>query len=174
MGGYNWIYRELVESEDDLIGAIAYSLYKRHKIEYIQQCEQETGDMPTSEQMAEFHRISSSQTSLDHYRHQADMLLSNLLNFATENIVSEMQRQQKEVIYQELQTLLAPIQTEIAKKEKLAIYGFRSNHQRLWHCYCIYFGWIVTQGLSAYFIGNTHTLISILIKPTHLNEWIFY
>lgn len=117
MGGYNWIYRELVESEDDLVGAVAYSLYKRHKIEYIQQCEQETGDMPTPEQMVEFHRISSSQTSLDHYRHQADMLLSNLLHFATENIASEMQKQQKEVIYKELQALLAPIQTEIAKKK---------------------------------------------------------
>lgn len=114
---YNWIYRELVENEDDVVGAIAYSLYKRHKIEYIYQCEQETGAPPTSEQLAEFHRISSSQTSLDHYRYQADMLLSNLLNFATENIASEMQRQQKEVIYNEIQRLLDPIQAEIAKKK---------------------------------------------------------
>lgn len=117
MGNYNWIYRELVENEDDFVGAIAYSLYKRHKIEYIHQCESETGNPPTDEQMAEFYRVSSSPTSLENYRNKADMLLSNLLHFATENIASEMQRQNKEVIYNELVALLDPIQTEIAKKK---------------------------------------------------------
>lgn len=114
---YNWIYRELVENEDDFVGAIAYSLYKRHKIEYINQCVEVTGEPPTDEQLAEFYRTSCSPTSLDGYRHKADMLLSNLLHFATENIASEMQRQNKQVIYDELQALLIPIQAEIAKKK---------------------------------------------------------
>lgn len=116
MSGYNWIYRELVESENDLVGAIAYSLYKRHKIEYINQCESETGNPPTNEQMAEFYRFSSSPTSLAGYRHKAEMILSSLLQFTTESIASDLQQQNKEVIYNELQTLLAPIQVEIAKK----------------------------------------------------------
>ncbi len=117
MSGYNWIYRELVESENDLVGAIAYSLYKRHKIEYINQCESETGNPPTNEQMAEFYRFSSSPTSLAGYRHKAEMILSSLLQFTTESIASDLQQQNKEVIYNELQTLLAPIQAEIAKKK---------------------------------------------------------
>jgi hypothetical protein len=32
---YNFIYEKLVESEDDINGMIAYSLYKREKIEFI-------------------------------------------------------------------------------------------------------------------------------------------
>lgn len=126
MNGYNWIYRELVEGENDLVGAIAYSLYKRHKIEYIHQCEQQTGKPPTPEQLAEFYRISSSQTSLDHYRHQADMLLSNLLHFTTENIASEMQQQQKQVIHNELVQLLKPIQDEIAKRKSFKAMAFEA------------------------------------------------
>lgn len=123
---YNWVYRKLVESENDLVGAIAYSLYKRHKIEYISQYQSETNNPPTDEQLAEFHRISSSQTSLDHYRHQADMLLSNLLHFATENIASEMQQQQKEVIHNELAQLLKPIQAEIAKRKSFKAMAFEA------------------------------------------------
>ncbi len=30
--GYNFIYTELVKNQDDILGAIAYSLYKRQKI----------------------------------------------------------------------------------------------------------------------------------------------
>ncbi len=114
---YSWIYKELVTSEDDFIGAIAYSLYKRHKIEYIKQCIDEIGESPTEEQLAEFYRTSCSPTSLENYRHKADRLLSNLLHFATENIASDMQKQNKQVIHDELVELLKPIQEEIAKKK---------------------------------------------------------
>ena len=117
MNGYNWVYKELVKDENDLTGAIAYSLYKRQKIEYINQCTEETGKPPTDEQLAEFHRISSSTTSLEGYRLKADMLMSGLLQFATESIIDDLQNQNKEVIYKELQTLLSPIETEIAKKK---------------------------------------------------------
>lgn len=33
---YNFIYSKLVESENDLIGHIAYSLYKQQKIQHIE------------------------------------------------------------------------------------------------------------------------------------------
>ena len=33
---YNFIYSKLVEKDSDLIGHIAYSLYKKSKIEYIE------------------------------------------------------------------------------------------------------------------------------------------
>lgn len=30
---YNFIYEQLVKSEDDLVGLVAYAIYKKHKIE---------------------------------------------------------------------------------------------------------------------------------------------
>ena len=33
---HNYIYSEIVENENDMIGHIAYSLYKSNKIKYIQ------------------------------------------------------------------------------------------------------------------------------------------
>ncbi len=38
---YNYIYKKLVNSEDDLIGLIAYGIYKKHKIEFIEQIQEE-------------------------------------------------------------------------------------------------------------------------------------
>lgn len=35
-GDYNFIYTRLVENENDVIGVVAYSVYKRQKIEYIE------------------------------------------------------------------------------------------------------------------------------------------
>lgn len=32
---YNFIYEKLVSSDDDLIGLVAYSIYKRHKIDLL-------------------------------------------------------------------------------------------------------------------------------------------
>ena len=33
---YNRIYGKIVQGENDIVGSIAYSLYKRHKIAYIE------------------------------------------------------------------------------------------------------------------------------------------
>lgn len=36
-GKYNFIYKELVSADDDLVGLIAYGIYKKHKIEFYNQ-----------------------------------------------------------------------------------------------------------------------------------------
>lgn len=115
--GYNWVYKQLVQHENDLVGAIAYSLYKQHKIEWIKKCEQDNGTSPTKEQLTEFHRFSSSYTSLENYRNNAEQLMSGFLSYVTENIADDMQKQNKQVIHDELVELLKPIQNEIAKKK---------------------------------------------------------
>lgn len=43
---YNFIYRELVKDEADVIGVIAYSVYKRQKIEYIESIRAEHARSP--------------------------------------------------------------------------------------------------------------------------------
>ena len=34
---YNWVYKELVQGPDDVVGALAYVLYKQQKIAFIEQ-----------------------------------------------------------------------------------------------------------------------------------------
>lgn len=73
--GYSWAYKELVENESDIVGAIAYSIYKARKIEYIRQLEAEKQQNPSSEDLREFHRAANLPGQLEDYRDKAERYL---------------------------------------------------------------------------------------------------
>lgn len=84
---YNWIYGRLVKDENDLVGAIAYVLYKQHKIEFINKVENESGASPTDQQWAEFHRSTCLDSSILNYQSRADNLVNEFLrNVLTKHI----------------------------------------------------------------------------------------
>lgn len=82
---YNWIYGRLVQDENDLVGAIAYVLYKQHKIEFINQIENQSGADPSPEQWAEFHRSTCLESNILNYQNRA----GNLVNQFLQNILSD-------------------------------------------------------------------------------------
>ncbi len=90
---YNWIYDELVESEDDLFGRIAYTEYKRHKIQEIKELRKKNGREPTREELEAFQRIASSHQQQEFYRKKAEMLLEA---FASEYVAEEKNQLRKE------------------------------------------------------------------------------
>jgi hypothetical protein len=73
-GCYNHIYSVLVENEQDTLGIIAYSLYKRQKIEFIQAFKEKNGREPRDENLAPFHDVSNSPSQIEGYRNQASQL----------------------------------------------------------------------------------------------------
>lgn len=89
---YNFIYTKLVQGEDDMIGHIAYSLYKKHKIEYIEDKKAE-GTALTDEELKPFNDISSVDSAIQNYRIQAELILQDFTNSALEESFEEMQKQ---------------------------------------------------------------------------------
>ncbi|QXW27209.1 hypothetical protein KXJ74_07290 [Acinetobacter johnsonii] len=79
---YNWVYKRLVSSENDLVGAIAYVLYKEHKIEFILKIEADTGSDPSSEQLRAFHQQSCLDSSLAGFQNRAQGLVNEFLRNA--------------------------------------------------------------------------------------------
>ena len=78
---YNYIYSQLVEDRADIIGHIAYALYKEDKIEYITKFKQENGNIElTEEDLKPFNTISSTQSSLDKYRFVAACIMQTFLS----------------------------------------------------------------------------------------------
>lgn len=74
---YNFIYSKLVSSEDDIEGMIAYSIYKRHKIEFITNYkEQHEGNAPSDKDMESFFISSTTDSQLEKYKERAGSLLS--------------------------------------------------------------------------------------------------
>ena len=82
---YNFIYEKLVEGNNDIIGHIAYSIYKEDKISYIKKKEEELGEV-VDETLKPFHEISSTQSSIDSYRIKAEIFMQAFF----ENTFQEM------------------------------------------------------------------------------------
>lgn len=83
---YSVIYEKLVANADDLVGLIAYGIYKRHKIEFIDKIKSEERREPSEEECKTF-LMSVTETQLDFYRSQAETILSETVaNIAAETI----------------------------------------------------------------------------------------
>lgn len=87
---YNYIFRDLVRDENDLVGLIAYGLYKKHKIEFIESFKTaNSGQLPSDDDCKAFAMASCTQSSLKHYRDTAESLLQQItLTAAREEINS--------------------------------------------------------------------------------------
>lgn len=87
MSKYNFIYSKLVTDEDDLIGLIAYGIYKKHKIEFITKIKEEQKHEPTPEECNSFFAASTTESQLSKYRNQAETMLSEMVgNIANEEL----------------------------------------------------------------------------------------
>lgn len=82
---YNFIYEKLVVSEDDLVGLIAYGIYKRHKIEFITRIKEELKREPTDDECHSFFIASTTSSQLEKYRSQAENMLLEMAGNITDN-----------------------------------------------------------------------------------------
>ncbi len=90
---YNYIYSRLVEGKGDIIGHIAYALYKDEKVEYISRFKKEhDGKEPDEDDLKPFNDISSSESSINKYKYIASGILQSFL----ENTLEETKYQIEE------------------------------------------------------------------------------
>ena len=77
---YCSIFSKLVQNENDMIGHIAYSLYKAEKVQYInEQKEALNVDVLQEDVVREFTAGRESKTSIDHYRGMAESILQDFM-----------------------------------------------------------------------------------------------
>lgn len=107
---YNYIYSNLVEKESDLIGHIAYSLYKKSKIEYIEK-QKADGKEVTDADLIPFNNFSSSESSIESYKIKAELIvqgfIDNVLEEELENYKEQAVNQQAQI----LQNIIKPLTT---------------------------------------------------------------
>lgn len=78
-GRYNYIFSALANDEDDILGQLASSVYKRQKIEYIKAFKVRNGFEQRPDLIA-FHDISNSHSQLESYRAQAARVAKDFLD----------------------------------------------------------------------------------------------
>lgn len=92
---YCSIYSILVQSESDMVGHIAYSLYKAEKVRYISEYKETNNvDVVPDKVVQEFVVGRESQTSIDHYRGMAESILQDFMGRSfdamSEQVISEV------------------------------------------------------------------------------------
>lgn len=92
---YNFIYEKLVKSEDDLVGLIAYAIYKKHKIEFITRIKEEEGREPSQEECTAFFKASTTDSQLAKYINDAKSILSDVVANTTNE---ELERYEQEML----------------------------------------------------------------------------
>ena len=106
---FSFIYSEIVEDENDMIGHIAYSLYKSNKIKYIEQYkEKNDGNLPNENELNTFH--DSARTIIPALKIQAEQILSNFTQFTLEETISDIEQEIKTTQEEILKTIIEPIQ----------------------------------------------------------------
>ena len=108
---YNFIYSKLVKKNEDLIGHIAYSLYKKSKIEYIEK-QKKRGNTPTDLELIPFNDFTSTDSFVESYRLRAELVLQgfieNVLDEELENYKEQVISNQKEIFMGIVKPLVTP------------------------------------------------------------------
>lgn len=99
---YNFIYSKLVAAPDDLVGLIAYGLYKREKIEFIARFKDDHSNDPTDADLAIFHSLTNTDSRRENYRSQAEGILASFSNKMLEEITGKIQDEYEDTLIEEL------------------------------------------------------------------------
>lgn len=90
---YNPIYNILVEGNDDILGNIAYSLYKSEKIQFIERYKHEhQGEEPDEDEFKRFHDFVSTDAQIEKYQMQAADILASFLENTLSSQVDEIEK----------------------------------------------------------------------------------
>lgn len=89
---YNFIYSKLVESETDIIGHIAYSLYKTDKIDFINNFKENNAKDPEEEDFNLFHITLGVEGQLERYKIEAKIILQNFCNNTLTTTIEEIEK----------------------------------------------------------------------------------
>lgn len=105
---YNFIYEKLVESKNDIIGHIAYSIYKEDKIDYIKGKKQELDEI-SDEDLKPFHEISSSESSIESYRIKAEIFMQAFFENTFQEMKEDIESQTIENQTDILKDIITPL-----------------------------------------------------------------
>ena len=108
---FNYIYSKLVQEPGDLVGLLAYGIYKFEKIDYVARFKERTGAEANPADLEDFHDLSIAR--VEQYRALAEMQMTtfqrNLLDSVIEELNHDYDEKLKEEILEYRPGWIAPI-----------------------------------------------------------------
>ena len=115
---YNLIYSKLVEREDDVVGTIAYSIYKTDKIAFIDDYKNShDGQEPSEDDFKRFHDMICTDGHISRYQMQALAVLNSFLNDTLSETAAQIDDDCKNRHAQMLRGIVEEITTDIVNKQ---------------------------------------------------------
>lgn len=123
--GFNDIYERLVSDEEDIVGQIAYSLYKAHKLDVIAQIKQEKGlDHVPEKDLEPFLAISRSDRQIALYKIHAQSLAQQFIDEAMSG-----ERQTLDVEWQKVEQKQHEVDQALEEQKRRLEEDFLRSHK---------------------------------------------
>lgn len=106
---YNHIYKKLVEDENDLIGHIAYSIYKANKIEFIEKFKEEHGKLPSEDEIKPFHDFSCTESTISLYKMKSEAIVYDFIEEVQNGYKKDMEEDYIHKQNQHLAGIIEPL-----------------------------------------------------------------
>ena len=92
MRKFNFIYDKIVEGDKDLAGIIAYSVYKKQKIEVIKDIKKKKdNDKVLESELAAFVELSNSESQIETYRNEANILMKEYADILLKEKIEDIE-----------------------------------------------------------------------------------
>ena len=89
---YNTVYEKLVQRDDDLIGLIAYALYKQHKRDWLIAYRQREGREPSAAELSAYLMSQQLDRTVLMYRERAEAVLNQFGEQIIDRATPDIQR----------------------------------------------------------------------------------
>lgn len=99
---YSSIYNELVDKPNNLVGLLAYSIYKQEKIDYVKHFEEDKGRPPEPSELKEFHH--QAHLRIAQYNEIAESRVSDLFDSLFKTQSEMLEEEYNKRLVQELKS----------------------------------------------------------------------
>lgn len=115
---YNYIYKQLVSDENDVVGHVAYALYKSNKIEFIENFKKEhNGEEPSEDDLKPFHDVSCTPSSIKRYKTQAVQITCDFLDVTLSETTKQIEEDCVRNHSEYLKNIIEPLKPMSRKKQ---------------------------------------------------------
>lgn len=107
---YSPVYNKIVHDEADIIGHIAYSMYKDEKIRFIEDFKNKHSvDDLSEDDIRYFNDINSSDTSIKRYRDSASLILQSFLDNSVSEAIDTAEKDMNQEHLNALKEIIKPV-----------------------------------------------------------------
>lgn len=136
------VFRKLVPQADDFLGLLAYSLYKRHKIEWIESHPQDDHEA--------FKKVACTPQQLGMYRYQAEQMAKSFIDVSLDQLEAGMRKSiEEEGVLALIDDMDTRIHTEMGSIKAAVSTGVESLKWRFWPA----FGNHMLSGLASVIVA---------------------